>query len=135
LASALRLTLDVGELRPGAVGRYSSSTRTVTIAEAAQAEDPRFVATLLAHEIRHASDADLVALGLLPADCLELETRGFEAQAIVSRAFWPDELPSGTVEERQLAALVRTYERIGLDGIRIGLAGDSAYHEMCDQFR
>jgi hypothetical protein len=70
-------------------------------------------------------------VGLLEPDCPEWEARGFEAQAKIARALWPDALPSGTWLERELAGLVRTYERQGLDGIRAQLAGDAADQEAC----
>jgi hypothetical protein len=87
----------------------------VTIAEAALAEDPGFIAAALAHRLRHASDADLVAVGLLEPDCLERGARGFEAQAQIARALWPDELPSGTWLEREQAAPVMERDRAGLE--------------------
>jgi hypothetical protein len=89
------------------------------------------VASALAHELQHSTDIDLAMLGLLPGDYLELEARGFEVQEVVARALWPDALPNGTEVERQLAALVRLYERDGLDGIRAHLARDAAYLQMC----
>jgi hypothetical protein len=131
LVTALHLTLELAELESEQAGRYHAPTHTVTIAEAALAEDPRFIAAALAHKLRHASDADLIAVGLLEPDSLERETRGFEAQAVVARKLWPDELPSGTRRERELAALVRLYEREGPDGIRAHLARDAAYLEVC----
>ena len=72
----------------------------------------------LVHELQHAADLDLVTLGLLDRDCGELEVRAFEAQALVTRAFWPDELPSGTEWERGLAMTVTAYEAGGLDGLK-----------------
>jgi hypothetical protein len=131
LVTATGLTLEVAELEPEEIGRYRVSTRTVMIAERALAEDPRFVAAALAHELRHASDRDLEELGLLDPDCPEREARGFEAQAQIARALWPEKLPAGTWLERELAGLVRTYERDGINGIRAHLAEDAAYLEMC----
>jgi hypothetical protein len=127
--------LIVEPMRPGLAGRYHVPSRTVAIAEAALAEDPRFVAAALAHELKHVDDADLVSLGLLEPDCLELEARGFAAQATIARAFWPDELPHGTDFERELAALVRLHDREGIDGIRTHLARESAYLEACGTSR
>ena len=99
LVRALNLTLRVGELRHGLAGTYTIPTRTVTIAEESLGEDPRFVAAALAHEIKHADDADFVGLGLLSADCLEIEARGFDVQAQIARAFWHDALPARTAFE------------------------------------
>jgi hypothetical protein len=74
----------------------------------------------------------LIALGLLERDCADLEVRAFEAQAIVTRALWPDELPSGTDWERGLAMTVTTYESGGLDGIRTMVSGTPGYSaERC----
>jgi hypothetical protein len=125
------LTLDVGPLPAGRLGRYVPSTRTITIAEATLSEDPRFVATVIAHELRHVDDADLVALGLLSADCLEMEARGFASQAIVARALWSDQLPQRTEVEQQLSALVHQFEAEGVVGLRRTLAGDAEYHDHC----
>jgi hypothetical protein len=129
--ASLKLTLVVRRLPSNAGGYYDPARRTVMIAESVLAEDPRIVAAGLAHELRHAADLDLVTVGILPADCLEIEARGFEAQAIIGRAFWPDELPSGTGFERQLARLVARYESTGLAGIREWLAHDPAYQAVC----
>jgi hypothetical protein len=102
------------------------------MAEALLGEDPRVMAVGLAHELTHASDFDLIAVGLLAADCPELEVRAFEAQAIVTRAMYPDELPSGTDWERGLAMLVTTYESGGLDGLGVMVAGITGYAgELC----
>ena len=66
------------------------------MAEALLDEDPRVMAAGLAHEFTHASDFDLIAVGLLQRDCTELEVRAFAAQAIITRALRPDELPGGS---------------------------------------
>jgi hypothetical protein len=131
LVRALNLTLRVADLRPGLVGSYNIPTRTVTIAEASLAEGPRFVAAALAHEIKHADDADFVSLGLLAADCLEIEARGFDVQAQISRAFWPDALPTRTAFQQELAALVGIRERGGLDAIRDWVGQHPGYQRAC----
>jgi hypothetical protein len=131
LPDSLGLTLAVAELPRGAAGQYDPRSRTVTIAEALVAEDPRALAVVTAHELQHALDLRRVALDLLGRDCLALEVRGFEAQAVVTRQFWPDELPKGTALERNIAAVVRDYERNGPAGVAARLAGDSAYRESC----
>lgn len=131
LVRALNLTLAVGELRTGLAGSYNIPNRTVTIAEAALREDPRFVAAALAHEIKHGDDADFVGLGLLAADCLEIEARGFEVQAQIARAFWPDRLATQTSFEQQLATLVDIYERGGLDALRAWVAQHPGYRQAC----
>ena len=131
LVRALNLTLRVAELRHGLAGSYNIPTRTVTIAEASLAEDPRFVAAALAHEIKHADDADYVGLGLLPADCIEIEARGFDVQAQIARAFWHDALPTRTPFEQELAALVAMRERGGLPALRDWVAGHPGYQQSC----
>ena len=73
----LHLTLRVAPLPGRAGGRYEPRTRTLTMAEALLAEDPRAIAAGLAHELTHASDFDLIAVGPLPRDCAELEVRAF----------------------------------------------------------
>jgi hypothetical protein len=131
LVRALNLTLAVNSLRPGLAGRYNIPTRTVTIAEAALAEDPTFVAAALAHEVKHADDADFVSLGLLAPDCQEIEARGFEVQAQIARAFWPDRLPTRTDFEREQAMLVNLYDQGGLDAIRRRVAQHPGYRQAC----
>ena len=131
LVRALNLTLAVGELRPGLAGSYNIPSRTVTISEAAMREDPRFVAAALAHEIKHGDDADFVGLGLLSADCLEIEARGFEVQAQIARALWPDKLPTRTQFEQELATLVGIHEHGGLDAIRSWVAAHQGYRQIC----
>src|SRR5438067_13233676 len=79
--------------RPGPAPECSDS-ELVTMAEALLGEDPHVVTAGLVHELRHASDIDLIDVGLLSPDCVELEARAFEAQAIATRGLWPDELPS-----------------------------------------
>ena len=112
-------------------GSYNIPTRTVTIAEAALREDPKFVAAALAHEIKHADDADFVGLGLLTADCLEIEARGFDVQAEIARAFWQDRLPTRTTFEQELATLVSIRERGGLDAIRGWVGQHPGYQQAC----
>jgi hypothetical protein len=131
LVRALNLTLRVAELRQGVAGSYTIPTRTVTIAEAALHEDPKFVAAALAHEIKHADDADFVGLGLLAADCVEIEARGFDVQAQIARAFWHDTLPTRTAFEQELAALVGIRERGGLDAIRAWVGQHPGYQRAC----
>jgi hypothetical protein len=131
LVTALNLTLVVAELRPGLAGRYTIPTRMVTISEAAMNEDPRFVAAALAHEIKHADDADFVQIGMLDAGCLEIEARGFEAQVLVARAFWPDGVPQRTDFERELASLVDLYQHGGLGALQGWVTQHPGYQQMC----
>ena len=115
---ALSLRLVVRPLSDGEDARYDRAPRRVTIAESLIAEDPRLVAVVLVHELRHATDLEWVSQGAVALDCLELEARGFEAEAILARAFWPDALPDATDRERDLAAIVEGYEAGGADGLR-----------------
>jgi hypothetical protein len=64
-------------------------------------------------------------------DCLEIEARGFEAEATVVRAFWPDVLPSTTDREHGLTSMVEAYERDGLAGLRAGLERNGVYENDC----
>jgi len=123
----LHLMLRVAPLPERAGGHYEPRTRTLTMAEALLGEDPRVMAAGLAHELTHASDFDLIAVGLLSADCAELEVRAFEAQAIVTRALWPDELPTGSAWETGLAMLVTADESGGVDGLRSMVAATTGY--------
>jgi hypothetical protein len=131
MPDTLDLILIVSSLPPRAGAHYQPSRRVVTVAPALLSEDPRVVAAGLVHELQHASDFDQVALGLLDRDCVELEARAFQAQAKVTRAFWPDDLPSGSEWERGLALTVLAYEREGLDGLRAMVSENLGYRERC----
>jgi hypothetical protein len=126
-----QVTLRVAPMPPRAGGHYDPRTRTLTMAEAMLDEDPRVVAAGMVHELHHAGDFELVALGLLDHDCVDFEGRAFEAQAKVTRAFWPDELPTGTDWEKGLTLTVMIYEQDGLDGLRAKVGGDAGYIERC----
>jgi hypothetical protein len=131
LPDALKLTLAIGSLPPGAGGHYEPSRRTLTLADVLLAEDPRVLAAGLVHELRHAADFDQIDAGQLTADCIELESRAFVAQAIVTRALWPDELPDGSVWERGLASNVTLYESGGPDAIRDWVGQSIGYQQVC----
>jgi hypothetical protein len=74
----------------------------------------------------------LIALGLLERDCVELEVRAIEAQAKITRAFSPSELPSGTDWEMGLAMAVRAHEVGGTDGLRAMVGAVPGYQaETC----
>jgi hypothetical protein len=132
LPGTLYLTLLVAPLPPGAGGHYNPRTRTLTMTEALLVEDPRVLAAGLVHELQHALDFELAAGGILPRDCVDLEARAFESQARVTRAFWPDELPSGSDWERGLAMTVMIYEQDGLDGLRAMVRGVEGYRARCN---
>ena len=132
MPDVLNLTLAVAPMAPRAGGYYDADTRTLTIAEALLEEDPRVVAAALVHDLQHASDFDLIGVGLLDRDCIELEARAFETQAKVACAFWPDELPSGTNWEKGLAIVVQVYEDGGLGGLRAMVKSVPGYRaETC----
>ena len=131
LPDALGLILIVSSLPPRAGAHYQPSRRVVTVATALLDEDPRVIASGLVHELQHANDFNLVAGGQLDRDCVELEARAFEAQATVTRGFWPAELPSGTDWERELSRIVVIYERDGLDGLRAMVHENEGYRERC----
>jgi hypothetical protein len=126
----LKLTLVVADL-PIAAANFEHRRRTVTVTAKMLEEDPRVVAAALAHELQHAADFDLVALGTLPKDCVDLEARAFEATAIVTRGFWPDELPDGTDWERGIAIATQAYESGGMDGLRTMVREMVGYERQC----
>lgn len=125
------LTLRVAPLPPRAGGHYNPRTRTLTMAEALLDEDPRVLAAGLVHELQHALDFELVAGGILPRDCVDLEARAFGAQARVVRAFWPDELPGGSEWEMGLAMIATTYEADGMDGLKALVRAVEGYRQEC----
>jgi hypothetical protein len=130
-AASSLVTIVVEPLDPRTPAAYTQLTRTITISEALAADDPRVVASALAHELQHSVAIDLALLGLLPGDCLTIESRGFATQAVVARALYGDELPRGTQLERGLGVIVRRYERLGVDGYRAWLAESPSYRETC----
>ena len=132
---ARSLTLLVRRLPDGTDARYDRGRRTVQVSDAVLAEDPRIVAVILAHELGHAAGLEWIAQGAVTLDCLGIETRGFEIEATVARAFWPGELPDGTDRERDLAVTVQEYERNGVDGLRAQLVSDATCQEQCADWR
>lgn len=131
LPESLGLILIVSSLPPRAGAHYQPSRRVVTVAPSLLAEDPRVVAAGLAHELQHANDFDLISAGLLELDCVELEARAFEAQATVTRGFWPEALPDGTEWERDLSRAVNIYEEHGIDGLRLMIHANAGYRDRC----
>ena len=128
---ALGLTLTVRPLPDGMDGGYDRPQRRITIAKDVLSEVPRIVAVILAHALRHAADLEWLAQGAVNVACLEIESRSFEAEALVARAFWPDGLLTGTERERGLASMVEAYERGGLVGLRAGLERNAVYEDDC----
>jgi hypothetical protein len=126
------VTIVVESVDSGFFAHYNRTTRTITVSEALAAEDPRVVASALAHELQHSFDIDMAMFGVVAGDCLTIEARGFEAQAVVARELYGDELPHGTEYERDLSAIVRRYERLGVDGYRAWLADDLSYRQTCE---
>ena len=118
--------IEVGPLPATIEAGWQPDRRPIVEAEDLLAEDPRLLAAVLVHELRHASHFDLVAVGLLAPDCVELE-----AQAIVTRAFWPDKLPDGSDWEKGLAMTGTTHENSGLDGLREWVGQTVGYQREC----
>ena len=133
LPEALQLTLRVAALPPRAGGHYNPRTRTLTMADSLLAEDPRVLAIGLVHELRHAADLDMVARGQMTRDCLDWEARAFEAQAIVARALWPEQLPDATEWERGISATAQMHDQGGIDALRAWLDQSQEYQRMCAQ--
>jgi hypothetical protein len=129
---ARRVAIVIDELPPDLLAAYFEPRRRVIVAPATLDEQqPTMVASLIAHELQHAADRDLIREGGAQLDCLEREARGFETQLRIWRTFWPGDLPSGTQAERDLAALAPAYDQRGLDGIRDVLAKAPGYLERC----
>jgi hypothetical protein len=126
-----RITMVVWDLPPGQSALHNAATRMITVAPSALSEDPRILATILAHELRHSLDLEAVDRGELGPDCMLLEARAFEAQVIVARAFWPDEVPAGTSVEREVAGWVGTYENGGLAAMLDRLDRAAVYQAAC----
>jgi len=63
-----------------AIAFHNARDRMITLAPLTLAEDPRIVATILVHELRHSINLEDVAKGDLAPDCLHLEARAFEDQ-------------------------------------------------------
>jgi hypothetical protein len=66
---------------------HNSGTWGIMVAKPMLDEDPRIVATILVHELRHSIDLEDFVSGTWHPGCLDLEARAFEDQAIVARAF------------------------------------------------
>jgi hypothetical protein len=126
------VTIVVEPVDSGAFVHYNRTTRTITVSEFLASDDPRVVASALAHELQHSLDIDMALFGVVPGDCLTVEARGFATQAVVGRAVYGDELPRATEHERDLAVIVRRYERLGVDGYRAWLAEDPSYRQTCE---
>ena len=131
-AASRLVTVVVAPTDPGHFAHYDRNARTITIAEVLAAEDPRVVASALGHELRHSFDIDMALFGFIAGDCLTIESRGFATQAIVGRELYGDDLPTATPLERSLSAIIRRYERLGVEGYRAWLAEDQPYREMCE---
>jgi hypothetical protein len=78
------VTIVVEPVDSGFFAHYNRTTRTITVSEALAAEDPRVIASALAHELQHSLDIDMALFGVVPGDCLTVETRGFATQAVVA---------------------------------------------------
>ena len=82
-------------------------------------------AVVMAHELQHAHDYDLLAVGFIQNDCIEWEARAFEAQSRVWQALWTGDLSTGTRIETDLTRVTQRYESEGADGPRAIMSGAS----------
>jgi hypothetical protein len=67
-------------------------------------EDATVMAAIIAHKLQHMRDVDVIACGLIQADCTEREARAFEGQSRGWRAIWTSDLSTGTRIETNLPA-------------------------------
>jgi hypothetical protein len=104
-ATSSLVTIVVEPVNSRSFAHDNRTTRTTVLSEALAAEDPRVIASALAHELQHSLDIDLALFGVVPGDCLTVEARGFATQAVVGRAVYGDKLPHGTEHERDLSAI------------------------------
>jgi hypothetical protein len=127
-----RVGIMVGDLPPDLLAIYYEPRRRIVIDPATlDNQDPTLVASLIAHELQHVADRDANNAGAAQYECFEREARGFETQIGVWRTFWPDELPTRTVAEQDLAALTPAYEQRGIGGIREMLTKTPGYMKLC----
>lgn len=124
-------TIVVGPLPKGRLGVYYLPTRRIIVSTAALGEDATVIASIVAHELQHVADRDLMRLGRAQFDCVEREVRAFDAQVRVWRIFWPVTLPDRTRVERDIAEVTLAQEASGLDGIRGLLTGSPGYQTLC----
>jgi len=128
---SLGVTFDFVPLPTIFYGAYQRRARRVLLNSRLLDEDATVLAAVIAHELQHASDYDLIAAGALQADCTDLEVRAFEAQSRVWRAFWSGELLADTRVQQDLTRIARRYEAEGVDGLRAMVAGASFYQREC----
>ena len=128
--AGVRIMLVAGRAR-GWAGYYRSH-RVVGVDPSLLAEDPRAVATILAHELTHAAQHTAARRGAGPTDCFEAEADAFERQAAVWLLSWPEgELPERTEIEGELTLVARTYRDEGRDGIQRLVGAAAPYRERC----
>jgi hypothetical protein len=125
------VTFEIAPLPPDIYGRYARQPRRALLSTRRLDEDATVLASIIAHELRHARDGDLLAFGLIPDDCVEREAGAFEAQARVWRALWTGDLSTGTTIETGITRMTQRYEAEGLDGLRAMVRGMPLYQREC----
>lgn len=77
----------------GTFGRYTPATKTITIDSSLDGRSAWVRATILAHELQHASDDATGQLGKTSLGCYLDEARAFGREAEIWAALWQDKLP------------------------------------------
>lgn len=131
VARSLGLTYDFVPLPTIFYGAYQRRAKRILLNSRLLDEDATVLASVIAHELRHAQDYDLIARGALSADCADLEVRAFEAQSRSWRTFWPTDPPTSTRVEQDLTRVAIIYEDDGVDGLRQMVGGASFYQREC----
>jgi hypothetical protein len=131
VVSSLGISFDFVPLPTILYGGYQQHARRVLLNGRLLSEEAPVLASVIAHELQHARDFDLIANGLLTTDCADLEVRAFEAQSRVWRELSPGDLPTRTVVEQNLTNVARRYETEGVEGLRVMVDGTSLYQRTC----
>jgi len=122
--------LTVGGLPRGTYGATRAATNTITIAQASLGEDVRAVASVMAHELTHASQIYQGQGGT--RDCVRMEVQAFGFEAIVWSSFWIGGLgPSRTPLERQLNTILAIVLLEGEPGLYKFVVDSPGYQQEC----
>jgi len=136
LAFAVRLKLQllVGPLPSGANAQYAPGTNTIMVSAAAVTEeDPRAVASLLAHEITHVGQVQILGEGG-NRDCVHMEVEAFQAQSAVWASLWDGDPPSRTAMERELTEIAAILTADGEPGLYKVVVDTPSYQQECHLF-